>query len=275
MKVYEVKGPTDRIMGRYRTRAEALDRKRELEGRQFGRKSPVPGMWYIELKVHGRMKDRWGPFRTQNEAYEFRDKVQRNRGIHPIPGQVLTLPLYMSEKKSRSPVSSRGYELEFKQGPYEVRKYGKLYWLVNGEYAGHEVTIGKWADRSVAVLKAKQYAAWAREDSRTRQPFFAQGSPGNRHSPEPWAHLQRVEVKRQPGSGWSVNPIWAGVDRPNVGGWGVQTKHTADRLARAIRHGVILPNPQIKRDVHGKTYVQAASTILARDMERELERLGF
>jgi hypothetical protein len=50
-------------------------------------------MWYIELKRRGRMVDRWGPFRTQNEAYKFRDKVMMNRGTAPTPGEVVTLPM--------------------------------------------------------------------------------------------------------------------------------------------------------------------------------------
>lgn len=69
-----------------------MKRSRKGLKRRYGR-SLVVGKWYIELKRHGRMVDRWGPFHTQNEAYKFRDKVMMNRGTAPTPGEFVTLPM--------------------------------------------------------------------------------------------------------------------------------------------------------------------------------------
>lgn len=78
-----------------------------------------------------------------------------------------------------------------------------------------------------------------------------------------------------------VEAHWeAPVDRPRAHGWLIGP-HTpaksalAARLINAINAGVIFPNPVIKTDINGKTYVQASSTILARHMNAELKRLGF
>jgi len=66
--------------------------KRQALKRRYGR-SILKGFWYIELRRHGRMVERWGPFRTQNEAYAFRDKVMANRGTSPTRGEIITLPM--------------------------------------------------------------------------------------------------------------------------------------------------------------------------------------
>lgn len=78
----------------------------------------------------------------------------------------------------------------------------------------------------------------------------------------------------QPGS-YTVTPHWSGVDRPTASSWGVTCKGTAERLARAIVAGVVCVDAKLATDVNGDTYVDYRSTILAREMERELVRLGF
>ena len=73
----------------------------------------------------------------------------------------------------------------------------------------------------------------------------------------------------------SVCPIWGGVDRPNTGGWGGLKESVAQRLAKAIKAGVVCSNPRIVTDVNGKTYVEYDGFIMARYMNADLKRLGF
>lgn len=88
-----------------------------------------------------------------------------------------------------------------------------------------------------------------------------------------------VEVTESRGGmerGWNVSPIWADVDRPNVGGYGVgPNRKLAERLKRAIEAGVVYYDAQVKVDVNGATYVQANSRVLGRIMNADLKRLGF
>jgi hypothetical protein len=72
----------------------------------------------------------------------------------------------------------------------------------------------------------------------------------------------------------TVFPVWDGVDRPTPSGWSAP-HHLVDRLVRAILNGAAVRNPVIKTDVHGKTYVETDFVISGREMEQDLEAIGF
>lgn len=87
-----------------------------------------------------------------------------------------------------------------------------------------------------------------------------------------------IDVQVQPdwsSDDWSVHPIWADVDRPNVGGWLVRDERTARRLERALRAGVVYRDPQVHTDVNGQTYVHGTSLVLGRRINADLKRLGY
>lgn len=88
--------------------------------------------------------------------------------------------------------------------------------------------------------------------------------------------IERVDISRG-ADGWTVSPIWAGVDRPRTGGWrfGPRHKALAERLRRAILAGVVYEDPTAATDVNGKTFVVARTTVLARQANADLARLGF
>lgn len=77
--------------------------------------------------------------------------------------------------------------------------------------------------------------------------------------------------------GFSVDPIWANVDRPNCGGYFVPADKPKliERLRRAMIAGAVYRDPEVKTDVNGKTYVHARATVLGRMMNADLKRLGF
>lgn len=75
--------------------------------------------------------------------------------------------------------------------------------------------------------------------------------------------------------GFTVAPIWAGVDRSDVGGWQVANMRLARRLEAAILAGVVCTDPQVCTDVNGKTYVSSSSRVRGRAMNADLKRLGF
>ena len=74
-----------------------------------------------------------------------------------------------------------------------------------------------------------------------------------------------------------VTPIWNGVDRTNVGGWGVGLKDQvlAERLQRAIISGAAFQQILYTKDVNGKTYICATSGIYAKHLSAELRKLGY
>lgn len=84
-----------------------------------------------------------------------------------------------------------------------------------------------------------------------------------------------VEVKRTDDDLLSVNPIWADVDRPNVGGWAVRNTREANRLTAALLAGVVYDDPRVRLDNAGRTYVHGAAKVLGRYMNADLRRLGF
>lgn len=86
--------------------------------------------------------------------------------------------------------------------------------------------------------------------------------------------LHTVEVKIGP-MGVEVSPIWAGVDRPNTGGWIVKDQRTADRLALAISAGAAYKNPTVKVDNDGRTYVSGAEQVRGRCANADLKALGY
>jgi hypothetical protein len=77
----------------------------------------------------------------------------------------------------------------------------------------------------------------------------------------------------------SIHVIWdsPNVDRPHTFGWGVGLKHTklAERLKKAVDAGAVCVTPFVKKDIYGKTYVEAKSNVLGRTMNADLKRLGY
>lgn len=90
----------------------------------------------------------------------------------------------------------------------------------------------------------------------------------------PTPRLVDVRVTADP-DGWVVGPIWADVDRPHTGGILVRTAKDRDRLTAAYRAGVVHPDPVVRTDVNGQTYVCSRSTIGGRHLRADLARLGF
>lgn len=91
--------------------------------------------------------------------------------------------------------------------------------------------------------------------------------------------LDRVDiVEDDVMPGLLVKPIWKGVDRPFVGGWGlpIDARPLAERLKRAIEAGAIHSDARIQTDVDGRTYVETTQIrIVGRTMNADLKRLGY
>jgi hypothetical protein len=84
-----------------------------------------------------------------------------------------------------------------------------------------------------------------------------------------------VEADDRVADGFTVTPVWAGVDRPNAGSTLVQGRKLADRLAAAWRDGAAYSDAKVCMDVNEQTYVHATSRILARMANADLKRLGY
>lgn len=89
--------------------------------------------------------------------------------------------------------------------------------------------------------------------------------------------LVTVEIGPEPGRPgcFYVHPVWARVDRPDTGGYGVRGRAIADRLAKAIRAGKAITGEAVLVDVNGRTYVDARHHVLGRTLNADLRRLGF
>jgi hypothetical protein len=90
-------------------------------------------------------------------------------------------------------------------------------------------------------------------------------------------HFSHVEIVETADGSLHVEPIWKGVDRPNVGGWAVGPTHRAlaERLCRAVRSGAAFGDVTAKVDVNGATYINASHLVLGRHMNADLRRLGY
>lgn len=95
------------------------------------------------------------------------------------------------------------------------------------------------------------------------------------------AHFSHVEVQvetLQDGSAHlSVDPIWRGVDRPDVGGWGLRLtdRRLADRLVLAVRSGAAFSCVRKCVDVAGNSYISAEHAVMGRKLNADLRRLGY
>lgn len=74
---------------------------------------------------------------------------------------------------------------------------------------------------------------------------------------------------------YTVSPVWAGVDRPNVGGIVVLSAKDAGRLTAAYLSGKAFESAEIKTDVYGNTYVCTSGRIMGRYLNADLKALGF
>lgn len=75
-----------------------------------------------------------------------------------------------------------------------------------------------------------------------------------------------------------VSPVWDGVDRPIVGGYGLKPGHMAlaRRLKNAIESGrAWMSTPYVDVDVNGQTFVHADVRFLMRRLNAELTKAGF
>ncbi len=74
---------------------------------------------------------------------------------------------------------------------------------------------------------------------------------------------------------FTVTPIWSNVDRASSSSWAVRGRAMAERLARALRAGVICKNARVSRDNGGRTYAQYESAVLGRTLNSDLTKLGY
>lgn len=77
------------------------------------------------------------------------------------------------------------------------------------------------------------------------------------------------------GAGYTVSPIWADVDRPNVGGIWTPNLADAERLREAYLEGNAFSATEVRTDVDGKTYVGTTSRISGRYLRADLASLGY
>jgi hypothetical protein len=84
----------------------------------------------------------------------------------------------------------------------------------------------------------------------------------------------RVQVEFGGDKFATVSPIWAGVDRPNVGGISVPLRFVG-RVVAALESGAAFESTKVVRDIDGKTYVEASSRIMGRHLERSLRAIGY
>jgi hypothetical protein len=77
------------------------------------------------------------------------------------------------------------------------------------------------------------------------------------------------------GDGYSVNPIWDGVDRPNVGGIWTPNLKAAELLRECYLEGNAFSATEVRTDVDGKTYVGTTSRISGRHLIADLKKLGY
>jgi hypothetical protein len=72
----------------------------------------------------------------------------------------------------------------------------------------------------------------------------------------------------------------SGADSDYGMGWSLgkpspKTRALADRLIAAIDAGAIFPQPRIKTNAHGTTYVSSIPSVCGRGLNASLRRLGF
>lgn len=94
-------------------------------------------------------------------------------------------------------------------------------------------------------------------------------------------HFSHIETVTNGDGSISVHPIWKGVDRPNVGGYGLKATHRklASRLAAALACPTVYTarpgHCELKTDINGQTYISAFAPIIGRTLNADLKRLGF
>jgi hypothetical protein len=78
---------------------------------------------------------------------------------------------------------------------------------------------------------------------------------------------------------WVAQPVWAGVDRPIIGGISFGPGARGEKLARryqaAVMAGQVFHGGVVKADVNGATYVAATSRVMGKHANADLKRLGF
>ena len=86
-------------------------------------------------------------------------------------------------------------------------------------------------------------------------------------------------VAGEPAPSVHVDVIWntdgVPLDRPSTYSISVGTWPLAERLVKAIHAGVVFPDPKVKTDVYGKTYVEATCKVMGRYLNADLKRLGY
>ena len=99
--------------------------------------------------------------------------------------------------------------------------------------------------------------------------FFAAVSKSSTFNPVTAESLPSLTVEARVADGV--------VDRPIVCSWSVSPDRLdlVGRLSKAIFSGKATPNPEVKTDVSGETYVDTDFVILGRTMNADLKRLGF
>jgi hypothetical protein len=67
---------------------------------------------------------------------------------------------------------------------------------------------------------------------------------------------------------------WDGVVRPCSSGIVLRERHLK-RLTAAFKAGALFKEVRVKRDIRGKTYVDATCEVSAKTINADLKRLGF
>ena len=93
------------------------------------------------------------------------------------------------------------------------------------------------------------------------------------------ALFDRVEIQTVNDTGsdrFIVQVYWKGVDRTAGSGWSCgSNRKLAERLAKCIKAGKAITDPEVKTDIYGETYVGHGFNILMRQANADMKRLGF
>ena len=82
-------------------------------------------------------------------------------------------------------------------------------------------------------------------------------------------------VRDEDGISVFVETVEPKLDRPQSRGWSVKDEKMAARLSRAIEAGAVSPNPEVREDVNGETFMSCGVNVMGRRMNADLKRLGF
>ena len=90
------------------------------------------------------------------------------------------------------------------------------------------------------------------------------------------AKFSRADITQNEDGAYTVDAVWAGVDRPVTFGINCgKSRRLADRVSVAMKSGAAFANAEIRTDNYGSTYVAARCVLNGRTLNADLCRLGF